>query len=128
VTVTPLPPGTDAHALAAATITALAVGDEVLAGVLVDGRNGVLVLEGHGASAAAVVVVLAERFGDLPGRPTVRSVWGPGADSAAVRARALSLIVLSTCSSGSSRRRSWRSPRRSRLAPPQRSPPRPRHE
>lgn len=73
-------PGTDAHALVAATVTALAVGDEVLADVLVDGRNGVLVLEAHGASAAAVVVVLAERFGDLPGRPTVRSAWGPGRD------------------------------------------------
>ena len=59
-----------------------------------------LVLEGHGASAAAVVVVLAEGFGDLPGRPTVRSVWGPGADSAAVRAHALSLIVLHHAAAG----------------------------
>ena len=100
VTVTPRPPGTDARALAEATVTALAVGDEVLAGVLVDERDGALVLEGHGVPAAAVVVALAERFGDLPGGPKVHSVWGPGADSAAVRARALSLTVLRLMATG----------------------------
>jgi hypothetical protein len=97
---TPRAPGTDARALAEATVTALAVGDEVLAGVLVDERDGALVLEGHGVPAAAVVVVLAERFGDLPGGPKVHSVWGPGADSAAVRARALSLTVLRLMATG----------------------------
>ncbi|MEY2512705.1 MAG: hypothetical protein QOJ89_63 [bacterium] len=100
VTMTPRAPGTDARALAEATVTALAVGDEVLAGVLVDERDGALVLEGHGVPAAAVVVALAERFGDLPGGPKVHSVWGPGADSAAVRARALSLAVLRLMATG----------------------------
>ena len=91
VTVTPRPPGTDACAITASTVTALAVGDEVLAGVLVGEPGDALVLEARGTPAAAVVVAIAERFGDLRRGTDVRTVWGEHADSAAVRARALSL-------------------------------------
>ena len=65
VTVTPRPPGIGARAFAASTVTALAVGEEVLAGVLVGEPGDALVLEGHGTPAAAVVVAIsAARTGD----------------------------------------------------------------
>lgn len=78
----------------------MAVGDEVLASVLVGEPSDALVLEAHGTPAAAVVVAIAERFGGLYRASAERSVWDASGDSAAVRARALSLNVLRYVSDG----------------------------